>query len=370
MVVTYYKDNPAVIGFDLMNEPYRMKENGFLPPRNETNRAAYERIMKWGVTELEKIAPGKLFFIEEWHEGGFDFSDKAWLAGKSNVVISDHWYYAEGVSDGDSTRPAADNKYKSGDFAGGKAALETWIKREYVDRYPNTPFWVGEIGWATTTNWQRHMGDILGIFQKYPVGWAAFTFYMPDWGTTYELASASTPGTLSEKGTAYKTWMAANPVATPEPVKYKLSVSMSGSGAVTWTPDGTLFPAGTVVQFTAVPEQGWQGAATNVQSVVMDDNKAVMFKFTQVQYTVAITQVGLGSVGLVPEKDFYLYGDVVQVVPVPAEGWELKGVSASMFTVYGDEEVTVEFEELPVKTVEITIRVPEGVEVVVTRVEV
>lgn len=71
--------------------------------------------------------------------------------------------------------------------------------------------------------------------------------------------------------------------------EYTLSVSVSGNGQVTQTPQGTSFPEGTVVTLTATPDTGYRfaGWSGSVQSsnvaitLTMDGNKALSATFAE-----------------------------------------------------------------------------------------
>ncbi len=101
-------------------------------------------------------------------------------------------------------------------------------------------------------------------------------------------------------------------------------------GVVTKDPDQTAYGHGQVVTLQASPANGWVfdgwgGDLTGTDptaTVEMLGDKSVTAEFTQLHYTVTATAQGDGHVEVTPLKDYYLYGDVVTLTPVPDPGME------------------------------------------------
>ena len=113
-------------------------------------------------------------------------------------------------------------------------------------------------------------------------------------------------------------------------------------GAVIKTPDFPTFGHGQVVSVTAEVAQGWLfgGWAGDLsgddptQSLTMIDDKAITATFTQQHYTVTVTIDGPsgnandlcvtdpGQVVITPDKPYFLYNDIVTLLPVAASGCE------------------------------------------------
>jgi uncharacterized repeat protein (TIGR02543 family) len=109
--------------------------------------------------------------------------------------------------------------------------------------------------------------------------------------------------------------------------EYTLTISTSGSGTVS-TDKSAPYHYGDVVQLTANPVVGWSFSAwsgdlvstTNPDSITMTGSKTVTATFTQNTYTLTVTIIGTGSVGL-SDNGPYHYGDIVELTANPAAGW-------------------------------------------------
>jgi len=110
-----------------------------------------------------------------------------------------------------------------------------------------------------------------------------------------------------------------------------VSVSPSGVGSVSRSPEKATYVYGDQVQLTAatIPGytfSGWSGAAsgtTNPVTTTMDGSKAVTANFTQDQYIlmVSVSSSGVGAVSRSPEKATYVYGDRVQLTAAAIPGY-------------------------------------------------
>lgn len=109
--------------------------------------------------------------------------------------------------------------------------------------------------------------------------------------------------------------------STSQPVssRYRLSVSVEGSGAVSMDPAGPMYEPGTVVTVTATPVAGanfleWSdGVTTATRTVTMDSNVSLTARFSEVgqTYSLLITTVGSGAVSLNPAGGVYAAGTSV-----------------------------------------------------------
>jgi hypothetical protein len=106
-------------------------------------------------------------------------------------------------------------------------------------------------------------------------------------------------------------------------------------GVVTKNPDQATFGHGQVVTVIAVVEPGWlfAGWAGDLSgddltgSLEMTGDRAITATFTQQHYTVTVDidspdDVVRGRVELSPAKPYYLYNDIVTLVPVADPGYE------------------------------------------------
>jgi uncharacterized repeat protein (TIGR02543 family) len=139
---------------------------------------------------------------------------------------------------------------------------------------------------------------------------------------------------------------------------YTLTISVSGQGSVSQSPDQATYTWGTNVTLNASAEIGWTFAGwsgdasgtTNPATVNMTGNMAVTATFTQNAYTLIVTTVGSGSVSR-NNTESYRYGDVVELTAVPFTGWSfqswsgdlLGSVNPSTIVINGNMAVTATF---------------------------
>jgi len=115
----------------------------------------------------------------------------------------------------------------------------------------------------------------------------------------------------------------------PPAPRYTLSVQVVGGGAVSVSPSGGTYDAGTSVSLAPVPAANWhfdhwEGALTgnaNPAQVVMDADTSVTAVFVLNQYALTIQVTGQGTVTADPAVSPYDAGTTVALTPVPAAGW-------------------------------------------------
>ena len=145
-------------------------------------------------------------------------------------------------------------------------------------------------------------------------------------------------------------------------LKYTLTVNTIGSGNVTKDPDRNWYFFYTPVELTAVADLGWSfsgwsedlDSSLNPVTIFMNSDKTVNATFTQNEYTLTISTVGSGSVDKRPDQATYHYGDNVDLIATPAEGWMFSGWSGNLngadnpksITMDGDKTVTATFTEV------------------------
>ncbi len=110
---------------------------------------------------------------------------------------------------------------------------------------------------------------------------------------------------------------------------YTLTAGNDGHGTVTLNPAGGTYDSGSTVTLTPVASAGyqfssWTGAnsgdvinTAGVYTIVMNGNKAVTANFTQIQYTLTVSNDGHGTVTLNPTGGTYASGTTVTMTPVP-----------------------------------------------------
>ncbi|MBN1280953.1 MAG: hypothetical protein JXA00_04820 [Candidatus Thermoplasmatota archaeon] len=137
---------------------------------------------------------------------------------------------------------------------------------------------------------------------------------------------------------------------TVELREFTLTVSTDGSGSVTKNPDQATYPYGTVVQLTAIPDEGWMfstwtgdaSGSNNPISITMTSNKSVVAHFTQHDYILTIQVEGSGTVSLSPNLPSYAYGAVVTLTAEPTEGWAFTYWSGDLTGSDNPETITID----------------------------
>lgn len=120
--------------------------------------------------------------------------------------------------------------------------------------------------------------------------------------------------------------------------KYNLNVTIDDGGAgnpnnvVERIPDQETYGHGEVVTLTAKADlgwafTGWSGDLTGTEptkTLTITESKDITATYTQDQYalTVTVNNPAYGSVTIDPVKPYYVYGDVVKLTPVPAQGYD------------------------------------------------
>ena len=140
---------------------------------------------------------------------------------------------------------------------------------------------------------------------------------------------------------------------------YTLTTSVNGEGTI--TPSTGEYEEGETITLTGTPSehwvfQNWSGdgsGSSNTITITMDSDKNVVGNFTERLYPLNITIEGEGSVDevVVQSKSEYTVGTVVELTPIPSEGWKFESWSGGVtstdevvtVTVDGEMNVTVTF---------------------------
>jgi uncharacterized repeat protein (TIGR02543 family) len=117
---------------------------------------------------------------------------------------------------------------------------------------------------------------------------------------------------------------------------YPLTINIEGQGTVTETvtqPKTTNYDAETVITLEAASDTGWifdnwqgdlQGNQNPIQ-ISMDGPKTITASFLPKEYSVNLQSDGPGSVSVNPDRERYLYGDLVTFTATPDENVEFLG---------------------------------------------
>lgn len=118
---------------------------------------------------------------------------------------------------------------------------------------------------------------------------------------------------------------------------YDLTVTTEGEGSVqenVLEQKSKEYEHGTMVELVATPAKGykfveWKGhveSTDNPAEITVDDPKEVTAVFEKKSYELTVRTHGSGAVSeqVISQAKNYEYGDVVELEPSPAEGWEFK----------------------------------------------
>jgi len=192
----YYKNEPTVVGFGIMNEPPGpwtgvsgvTREQYFNVWRNYADKVC---------AAITEVNPNALKFVGSIN-GCCEMRD--WRGNDlpyTNVVYSFHRYYCFDLRASEAYAVA----YRDGRFAEAKSLMEQ--KYELFLLAPEVPVFYEEFGHRPTevsgaTNWQQWLEDVFRLCEQYEIGFSYFRMWRDEPGTL--LASPFLEGRLSESG--------------------------------------------------------------------------------------------------------------------------------------------------------------------------
>lgn len=174
--------------------------------------------------------------------------------------------------------------------------------------------------------------DITKIEREELVGGSLITTVVTDstWsGNVYTSPQFDCPGTqLSFQGflTGNDSRRSSCGFAVIDKASYTLTTSVTGSGAISKSPNASNYPHGDTVTLTATPNTGhiftnWGGACSgtsNPCTVTMDGNKSVVANFASNTSTLTTSVIGGGSIIRSHDASSYNNGTAVTLTAVPA----------------------------------------------------
>jgi uncharacterized repeat protein (TIGR02543 family) len=142
-----------------------------------------------------------------------------------------------------------------------------------------------------------------------------------------------------------------------------VSVMIGGNGSVSKDPDLPAYSYQDQVTLTASPDTGWtfshwsgdlSGDEATI-TVTMDQDITATAQFEAIPYTLDVEVEGNGSVTVDPDQATYIYGDVVDLIASPDQGWQFSHWSgdasgdqvSTSITIEGNTTATAHFEAIP-----------------------
>ncbi|KYK32259.1 MAG: hypothetical protein AYK22_01910 [Thermoplasmatales archaeon SG8-52-3] len=111
--------------------------------------------------------------------------------------------------------------------------------------------------------------------------------------------------------------------------KYILTINITGNGSVLISPNLSYYLFGSVVNFTAQPDEGWNfdswegnlSGNENPISILIDDNKNITAVFSE-QETLFTLHINIDGNGVVDIDNYgpYHFGDIVNLTAIASEG--------------------------------------------------
>ncbi len=98
------------------------------------------------------------------------------------------------------------------------------------------------------------------------------------------------------------------------------------------------------MQIQATIFDGWSGDLSGIENpaiLTMDNDKTVIATFKPIQYSLDVTTLGQGSVGVQPDKAGYASGEVITLTATADLGWSFAGWSGDLSSSANPVDVTI-----------------------------
>ncbi len=176
---------------------------------------------------------------------------------------------------------------------------------------------------ATPSQSTYHYGDLVQLAATPASGWS-FSGWSGDFYRTTNPINIIINGTTSVTATFTEN-------------TFTLTVSTTGSGTITKSPDQTSYHLGDAVTLTATPSAGWSfsgwtgdfTSSSDPVTIIINGTTSVTATFVQNTYQLTISTTGSGSVTASPNQTLYHSGDTVQLTANPASGWSFSSWSGT-----------------------------------------
>jgi endoglucanase len=163
-IASRYQGNPAVAGYNIMNEP--------ADPDGTVISPFYDRVIK----VIRSVDPDHIIFLDG-NRYSTDFSAFEDGPPHPNVVYSAHDYALPGFADGGPYPGCSRGTYVDRDVV-----EETFLRRTEFMRRTGTPVWIGEFGPVFTGDPERDehryqlLRDQLDVYRRHGAGWAVWAY--------------------------------------------------------------------------------------------------------------------------------------------------------------------------------------------------
>ena len=111
--------------------------------------------------------------------------------------------------------------------------------------------------------------------------------------------------------------------------KYEITLSVTGEGSITITPQKEEYEYGDEIKLEAVPENGYLfsnwteniSGTVNPKIITVEGPLNIKAIFAKDEYPLVINKEGEGSIIKTPNKNVYSFGEEVNLSAIPEEGW-------------------------------------------------
>jgi len=195
-MATRYKGNTGVLGFDLVNEPWGMKNSGWVKGWSGLIDD-YEDM----IDAVRAIDPERKCYVQSYlkHQEGYD-----WIytnpVDRPNIAYITHIYSLDWVIGQWQTWNPWWDEYSSGDYASGYTVLHDalWTRFGKVITEEKVEFFVTETATIDDPHAKQYYMDLIEIIESWGCSWAYHSYYS---GAT-RVCALTFPSTANERGHA------------------------------------------------------------------------------------------------------------------------------------------------------------------------
>lgn len=144
------------------------------------------------------------------------------------------------------------------------------------------------------------------------------------------------------------------PIWLSDDVPVGISIEINGGGTIQYNPEGGVYDLGTVVELTAVPNNGstfdsWSGFVSSTENpitVIIEDGIELIANFIDPNfYGYTLWKTGQGSVQTSPNQDEFAEGSEVIFTAIPSEGWQFSKWNGSLTGSQNPDTLIIDSEE-------------------------